>query len=176
MRARTISRPSKSTNRPNKARGIFRSRRCHGIERIPRQRPRCPVRQAQRWRSSCCRSWRGKRRSIWQGSRSACCRHRRECGPSSENGTTSWSPFPASPVRITGANPIQPCLDIARRGSCRGRSSVKNLTSDENRSYLVKSARGTKRICSISGERGLVCPDFRLRRNASNPSRGAHRK
>ena len=37
-------------------------------------------------------------------------------------------------------------------GSSREGLSVKNLTSVENRSYLVRSVRGTRRTCFISGE------------------------
>ena len=82
----------------------------------------------------------------------------------------------ASPFHLTKGIPVQPSLDIARVGSSRGRSSVKNLTSGENRSYLVSSVRGTRRTCFISGERGLVCPEFKPCRNAPNPSRGVQRK
>ncbi len=86
------------------------------------------------------------------------------------------APLLASPVHVTRGIPVQPSLDIARVCSSRGRSSVKNLTSVENRSYLVRSVRGTKRICFISGEQGLACPEFRPCRNAANPSRGVQRK
>src|SRR5204862_7832111 len=65
---------------------------------------------------------------------------------------------------------VQGFLDIASLGSYRGRSSVRNLTSGEKRSYLAKSVKGTKRICVISGEQGLVCPEFRLCRNFAKPS------
>jgi hypothetical protein len=40
----------------------------------------------------------------------------------------------ASTFHLTRGIPVQPSLDIARVGSSRGRSSVKNLTSGENRS------------------------------------------